>query len=129
MTELPIRQPEQSENKSEAKQREAALIADTVADLWQAIHGDISHKVAVEVTLDRITDLCELLAKRDPELGSYLVDALESHAVTSTELDPAEQVRKVLGMPIPDYMGEARTTDFPANQLPPQPPTQGDHLR
>ena len=69
------------------------------ANSGQVFLGDEHPRERADVALDHITELYASLARRDPELGSYLVDALESHGVTSKEIEPLEEVRTALGLP------------------------------
>jgi malate synthase len=103
MNETLSNQPERERTETQAKQFEAERIANVVGLLWEAFHKQIDGQDAADGAIDEITRICISLAERDPELGAYLVEALESHTEASMEATPAEQVRMILGMPVPDY--------------------------
>jgi hypothetical protein len=104
MIETLSNQPEREPTEEEMKRAEATNVAEIVGYLYKGTRGTMTAEEVGDLALHEIHFLCASLAKRDPELGAYLVEALESHEVASTELDPAEQIRKIIGMPVPDYV-------------------------
>ncbi len=121
MNERLFNQPERERTETEAKQFEAACIANVVGQLYEAFRGEISGREVGDWALDDLHDLCTSLAKRDPEMGAYLLDALGSHKVASTEPDPTDAIRKVLGLPVPDYVALAQAAQEVADGAPSQP--------
>jgi hypothetical protein len=133
MSEFPSSQPELESTEEEMKRAEAAHIAELTGTLQQAFRGEIAGQQAGDSALDDVHWLVQSIAKRDPEFGRYIVEAMEAHDVASTDPHPVDDLRKSLGMPVEytaeheAWMAEHETwtqAQAALAQMPPQPGPQ-----
>jgi hypothetical protein len=118
MNEILPNKPERERIEAEAKQFEAERIANIVGLMFDAFYEREDGPSAADGALDEIAGLCMSLAKRDPEMGVKLLEALGSHDVASGEPAPTDSIREALGLPVPDYVAMAQEA---ADQRPSQP--------
>jgi hypothetical protein len=100
MSEFLSSEPEREQTEEEMKRAEAAHIAELTGTLQRAFRREISAQDAGDWALDDVHWLVQSIAKRDPEFGRYIVDAMEAHEVASTDPHPVDDLRETLGMPV-----------------------------